>query len=307
MPEIQLSKKYTENNISDLILKLNFAFRVEGKLLKNYRLQVDISEKDFTGLSALIIYKFISFVLDNSCLEKPSSNSKLLTLFSKFHLEDLLRAYLGNKEKELEKLYSKITPFVKEDFFIAPHPISRTEISNHQSLEKNYYETIKKYYKDYDDGVIDCIKTCIVEISSNFYYHANDSKSILMSEGNQNRVEIVSVDTSQGIIATMRERYTNKTDVELLKMAFKRRVSSKLDGNHCGTGLWLVNEIVTKLKGKLIMHTGGYVYRNIQGKISIFASSYWKGSVLYVKIPISNDISFTLESIFENDKNYLNN
>ncbi len=128
-----------------------------------------------------------------------------------------------------------------------------------------------------------------------------------MSEGTQQKVEIVSVDTSQGIIATMKERFPSKSDKDLLKMAFERRVSSKIDGNHCGTGLWLVNEIVTKLKGKLIMHTGGYIYRNIQGKITIFASSNWKGSILYVKIPISNDISSTLDSIFVNDINYLNN
>lgn len=304
MREIIISKKYTENNITELISKLNFAFKNVGKLQKGYRLQVKVEDNEFTAISALVIYKFISFVLDNKCLDKPSSNPKLLDLFSKFHMHDLLEAYLGNK-KEIGKLYSKITPVVRKDFFIAPHPISRTEIANHQDLEKKYYKTIKEYYKDYDQGVIDCIKTCIVEISSNFYYHAEDDKSILMSEGTTNKVEIVCVDTSQGVIETMKSTFPNKTDEQLLIMAFMRRVSSKIDSNHCGTGLWLVNEIVTKLKGKLILHTNGYIYRNIQGKITIFASTNWKGSILYVKIPISNDISSTLDSILYNKIDYL--
>lgn len=75
-----------------------------------------------------------------------------------------------------------------------------------------------------------------------------------------------------------------------------------MDQGHCGTGLWLVNELVTKLKGKLILHTGGYLYRNIQGKITTFASSYWQGTILYVRLPINDDMDTILKELLTNEK-----
>lgn len=126
-----------------------------------------------------------------------------------------------------------------------------------------------------------------------------------MAEGTERQVEIVSVDTSSGIIETMREKYGNKTDRDILVHAFKKRVSSKMDKGHCGTGLWLVNEIVTALKGKLILHTGNYLYRNIQGKISTFESSYWKGTILYVKLPLSSTIGPNLNTILSSNIQYI--
>jgi hypothetical protein len=304
MNEIIINKKYFENNISQLISKLNFVFTSKQKLLANYNIKIDISDDDFTAISAIIIYKFISFSIDNKCLLNPMASVRLLELFSKFHLNELIEAY--SKKRDVEKWYSKIKPVVKDEFFIAPHPISRTELKNYQDLEEKYYDTIKEYYKDFDEGVIDCIKTCIVEIASNFYYHATDNKSILMSEGTRNKVEIISVDTSKGIISTMREKYNDKSDIEILKKSFQRSFSSKIDKGHCGTGLWLVNEIVTELKGTLILHTEGYRYRNIQGNITTFASTYWKGTILYVKLPISNNINETLKLILSKGKKYIN-
>ncbi len=147
----------------------------------------------------------------------------------------------------------------------------------------------------------------MVEISSNFLYHAeNDEKSILMAEGNKSKVEIISVDTSEGILSTLRVKY-DKPDKQLLKLAFKRKVSSKIENGHCGTGLWLINEIVNKLKGKLIIHTEGYIYRNIQGNVRIFATSYWKGTIIYVKLPICEvkQINCFFSDLLSKEKKYI--
>lgn len=114
-----------------------------------------------------------------------------------------MAAYLRNKD--IEKIYPKIKPVIRNDFFIAPHPISRTDFKDINEIETKYYKTIKDYYSVKNRTVIDCIKTCLVEISSNFYYHATDNKSILMAEGSDKNVDIISVDTSEGIIATMRK------------------------------------------------------------------------------------------------------
>jgi len=304
MATINLTKKYSENNISQLISKLNFVFEQEQKRIKGFELNVNITVDDFNAITAIVIYKFISFAIENNCFDGPRANKYILDLFAKFHLENLVEAYLENKD-EIEKLYSRIKPVIKTDFFIAPHVISRVVVKNADELETKYYETIKNYYENSHDGVVDCIKTCMVEIASNFFYHTTDTKSILMAEGTQNKVEIISVDTSLGIISTMREKYFDKNDTEIIKKAFQRRVSSKLDQGHCGTGLWLVNEIVTKLKGKLILHTEGYIYRNIQGNITTFASSKWKGTILYIKLPISENIDRDIKSIIMGTQQFI--
>lgn len=127
-----------------------------------------------------------------------------------------------------------------------------------------------------------------------------------MAEGNKSKVEIISVDTSDGIISTMKKKY-KKSDDKLLLLAFERKITSKIENGHCGTGLWLINEIVKRLKGKLIIHSEGYIYRNIQGKVSIFASSYWKGTIVYVKIPITevSGINNFFTEILSQEKKYI--
>lgn len=301
---LSIAGKYNENNISNLVRKINFIFPQKGNYMKNCTVNMQIEAPDFTAIAALVLYKFFSYAIDEKCLREPQANVEFVTnLFSKFHLHDLMAAYLRNKD--IEKIYPKIKPVIRNDFFIAPHPISRTDFKDINEIETKYYKTIKDYYSVKNRTVIDCIKTCLVEISSNFYYHATDNKSILMAEGSDKNVDIISVDTSEGIIATMRKKYNDKLDTEILKKAFKRRVSSKMDQGHCGTGLWLVNELVTKLKGKLILHTGGYLYRNIQGKITTFDSSYWQGTILYVRLPINDDMDTILKELLTNEKNYI--
>lgn len=298
--------KYDENNISRLISKLNFVFKHKNKELSNYDFQIKINHNDFTSITSLIIYKVLAYSLDNKCLNNPSANIDEITrLFAKFHLHDLIKAYYD--QKDINRIFSNIKPLEKNDFFVAPHPINREVVKNKDDLSNKYYDTIHNYYKDKNFDIIEYIKTCLVEISSNFLYHAeNDDKSILMAEGNKNKVEIISVDTSEGIISTMKEKY-KKSDVNLLRMAFERKISSKIENGHCGTGLWLINEIVKNLKGKLIIHSEGYIYRNIQGKVSIFASSYWKGTIVYVKIPITevSEINDFFTKLLSQEKKFI--
>lgn len=302
MKKIIINGKYDENNISQLVTKLNFIFGIKGKRVKDYHIRVKINIDDFTSIAALVIYKSFTYISDEMCIDNPETNlDEVAKLFSKFHLYELLKSYI--KKEYTEQIYLKTV--VKDDFFIAPHHISRIHFKNKADIEKKYYETIKNYYSNYNIDVIDCLKTLIVEISSNFYCHATDTNSVLMAEGNYKKIEIVSVDTSEGIIGTMKSKYHGVIDKDLIINAFKRGVSSKIEKGHCGTGLWLINEIVTKLKGKLILHTGGYIYRNIQGNITILQSTKWNGTILYVKIPINQDMGTLIKEILTNKIKYI--
>ena len=305
MNTIYINGKYDENNISQLVSKFNFIFDLKGKKVKNYEFQININIEDFSSIAALVIYKSFTYISDEICIENPKTNlPEVVTLFSKYELQNLLVAYI--QKKDIDEIYLKLLPIVKANFFIAPHHISRVHFKHKNELEKKYYDIIKDYYSDYNDNeIVDCLKQLIVEISSNFYSHAIDNNSILMAEGDMKKMEIVSVDTSDGIIGTMKAKFKNVKDKDLLINAFKRGVSSKIENGHCGTGLWLINEIVTKLKGKLILHSGGYIYRNIQGKITILQSTRWNGTILYLKIPINNDMGNLIKEILTNKIKYI--
>ena len=287
-------------NFSNILTKDLKQFEKQGLIVPK------IKYNDFTSITSLVIYKIIAYGLDNKCLNNPYANiDEITTLFAKFHLHDLIKAYY--EQKDIDRIFSNIKPLQKNDFFVAPHPINREVVKSKEDLTNKYYGIICEYYKDKNLEIIDYIKTCLVEISSNFLYHAeNDDKSILMAEGNKSKVEIISVDTSDGIISTMKKKY-KKSDDKLLLLAFERKITSKIENGHCGTGLWLINEIVKRLKGKLIIHSEGYIYRNIQGKVSIFASSYWKGTIVYVKIPITevSGINNFFTEILSQEKKYI--
>jgi hypothetical protein len=306
MNYILINGKINENNISSLIRKLNFVFNNKEKQLPNQRFLIDMEYKDFTSIAAIVIYKVFAYAMDNSCFYAPQVNITVMAhLFSKFQLEDLISSYFYQKDRE--RIYASITPVVKEDFFIAPHPLSKDIYANTDQLTTKYYKVIENYYSTIDKNIVDCIKTCMVEISSNFYSHTTDDKSIIMAEGDKNSIEILSVDTSEGIVETLKGTINSQDKLKILKKAFERNISSKKDKGHCGTGLWLVNQIVTKFKGKLIVHTGELVYKNMQGKCSIFVSNNWKGTILYAKLPI-NEISHLedfMEHLFANQKKYV--
>ncbi len=157
MNQIYVNGKYDENNISSLILKLNFVFKLKNKSLKDYNFQINNNQNDFTSITALVIYKILAYSLDNKCLQNPSANiDQITTLFSKFHLHDLIKAYY--EQKDIDRIFSNIKPLQKNDFFVAPHPINRDVIKSKDDLSNKYYEIINDYYKDINFDIIEICK-----------------------------------------------------------------------------------------------------------------------------------------------------
>ena len=55
-----------------------------------------------------------------------------------------------------------------------------------------------------------------------------------------------------------------------------------------GYGLWILNELVSLVRGRLHIYSeGAYVFNNY-GKIKKGTCAFWKGTVIYVSLPLSS-------------------
>lgn len=270
------------NKISTLVRKLSFIFNCDAKKIPNCEFRITCSKLD--PLSALVIFKMFDYSANHSCLDSPRANlDNILDLFSFYGIDKLMKKLI--KQEEVKNLYRNLKPLQKEGFFIAPHPINRDSFKNKQELENKYTEFIADYYQDICPELVQYFNTCLCEIASNFLYHAlEDNNSILMAQGNKNKIEIVCVDNSNGILSSLDPSNNNRKNV--MKRAFERGVSSKRNDAHCGTGLWYVERIVEHLNGTLSVISEDMSYICKSGKVFIKESPYWKGSIFYLKLNI---------------------
>lgn len=285
------------NNISTLIRKLSFIFKYDGRNIPNCEFRISSSNLD--SVSALVIFKIFEYSAKHSCLESPQANlPNILKLFSIYGIEKMMKKLI--KQEEVDELYKNLRPTKTPEFFIAPHPINRESFKNKKELENRYTQFIADYYQNICPELVQYFKTCICEIASNFLYHAlEDNNSILMAQGDENKIEIVCVDNSTGIITNLEPNNQNHKDV--MSKAFQRGVSSKKDEFHCGTGLWYIEKIVQQLNGTLRVYSEDISYICKGNKVFVQKSPYWKGTVFYLKLNISQNTN--IDEFFVNFNN----
>jgi hypothetical protein len=272
------------NNVSTLLRKLAFIFRYDNRKSADHHFQIEANELD--PVAALIIFKFFEYNSKNNCLLQPSANlGVLLDLLSKYGIEKIFRKLVN--ESQVEILYKKLQPIEKDGFFIAPHPINRDNFSSRKELETKYTQFISNYYEKICPDLVQYFNTCICEIASNFLYHAvEDENSILMAQGDETKIEIVCVDNSSGIISNLSPKSKNHRNT--MMNAFKRGYSSKKDTGHCGTGLWYVQKITECLNGTFRVYSEDMSYICKSGKVFVKKSPYWKGSIFYLKLNVTD-------------------
>jgi len=282
------------NNMTTLLRKLSFIFDYQNKNIPNC--EVNIESLKLDPVSALVIYKVFYFAFKHECLEFPKANlDHIFNIFSDYGIEKMMKKIINQEDADL--LYKKIKPKIIEGFFIAPHAINRDSFKNKIDLEVKYTQYIANYYKTICPKLVQYFETCICEIASNFLYHAlEDNNSILMARGNEKMIEIVCVDNSNGIITSLDPG--NKDHKKVMMKAFERGVSSKKNNNHCGTGLWFIKQIAEKLNGTLRVYSEDMSYICKGKKVFVKNTPYWKGSIFYLKLYVTD--STEIDNFFNN-------
>lgn len=286
---LQAPKKFTKNFINDFLRKVEVTYGWKNKLVPN--IKIDLSEiRDIDILGLLIIYKYIDYTHNNYCFKSPQLyvDEYINNIWANYAFDKLIQAYISNKElTEIPFREFKVT--INERFIIAPQALLRNSSYTREYLKDEFIPKIDEYYSN-NSKVTDVIFTCFSEILLNFWEHAiEDTKSVIIADGNKNKIEIACADTGIGIITNLDKLYEGRVKKEkLLECAVQKGVTSKPNTNHMGFGLWIVNELVKINGGQLYLYSQGFYYHNNFGKIKTGSCPYWPGTIIYLNINLEN-------------------
>lgn len=284
-------ENFCAQNAKYFLENIQNVFALENSRTSNVFFNVMQTKKiDLLGL--LLVYKFLNYTVKKECFSKPTTDLKNNKMISnelkRIGFQKLVDDNFTIKDPDDTK-----TEYSENDgFFLAPIVLERTSNSN----KDNYIETkIRNYYND--TRISQGLLQCIGEISSNFKEHAVlDTKSVLVARGNKYQIEVACADNGAGIISTLLpalNQHYNKNRYDVLKKAIEENITSKAQEGHMGCGLWIVNQFVTRTKGFMyIFSQDGYLI-NKKGIIKCGQSPLWKGTIIYVNMPLSNKDVFS--------------
>ena len=292
-------KKFVLNKTLEFLRNVESIFHLEGKKEREvYFLIAKIEEVDILGL--LLIYKFIEYTATHACFENPRlvESEFIKNELKKYAFWNLIQDYKQIKED----VYKNLNFQDFGTFFITPMPLLRGK-----KYDRNLFlPQIETYYAGNDDA-ISVVLTCLGEIILNFWEHAvEDSQSILVASGNKHKIEIACADTGNGIISSLlpvvgniKKKDDKKERERVLLKSLSKNVTSKSNTNHMGCGLWEINELVAMNKGRLHIYSEGAYVHNDFGQTKSGTCAFWKGTIIYVSLPLDNPK--TLKNIQCND------
>lgn len=288
-----IPKYLTFNDAFALLRNAEMMFACKEKARRN--VQLDLSRVERTDiLGLLLIYKFVEYSAKNHCFLQPLLlyNDVVEMELKRYGFYKMLDAFMSNKDASYEDL-----DFHQEgnSFFFAPIVLS----SDMRVEEKNrFLPRIQQFYYFHSlDKAASMVLTTIGEIILNFKEHAvDDTESVIAVAGNLSDIQIACADTGLGIYSTLSPYVFDKrlkSREKVLSHAMKRGVTSKQDSYHMGSGLWIIDEFARRTGGRLHVYSEGAYYMREHGKKISGPCSYWKGTIIYVSLPLNNVVTLS--------------
>ena len=280
-------EKFTQQYVRFFLMEVENLFKMKDKQIKNVFFETKYT-KEVNILGVLLIYKFLEYSVINKCFMNPMSNilnSKVLMKeIDMYGFKSMIQQFLKDKiPTDYSMSYND-----KGGVFIAPMTLNRGQSAENTEVE--YRKNISDYYK-YDSKISFVILQCLGEIISNFSEHAvMDTKSILVASGNKDYFEIACADTGDGIVSTLGPTLKTKQNANylIIEQALQKGVTSKQNDDHMGFGLWLIDRFADASGGEFCLFSeGGYIHRR-QNKLKKGACAKWKGTIVYLRIDLSN-------------------
>ena len=294
------------NNTIQLLNSLEKAFSMEEKSVPDAKILLTKVKKT-SLLGILLNYKFIEYTYKHNCFHKPEMivNDYIEKEWERYGFTKLIHSFVSNKDLT-ERNYEQLKVKIEYRFIIAPQALLRSKNYSDKFLKSEFLPKVENYYKN-NDKVVSMIFLCLSEILLNFWEHAvDDTNSILVAEGNTNHIEIGCADTGNGIITTLNRVFENSSTDRpaTLKKAVEKFVTSKKMTNHMGYGLWILNQITTRTKGRFHLYSEGAYFKNDFGKEIVGKCGYWKGTIIYLSLPLKKPV--TLADIENHDNKKFN-
>jgi hypothetical protein len=292
-----LPKHFNHNSIDDFLLKFGTTFFKVNKLEPNVTIECGSSRK-ISVIGVMLLYKWMDFTLKKQCFHEPTiflnPKDELMESLDRYNFLELMKGIVDKiPAKKEQKIYESLKVRQEDNFIIVPQPMIRGKSLTRDSLHKIYAPQIAQFYRN--EKITEMVLTCISEILLNFWKHAlDDPQSILVAEGNKSKIEIGCADTGNGIISTLREGkidFKDLTSKQILQKSIQKNVTSKPNTPHMGRGLWILDEIATVTGGIFHLYSEGVSYKNQNGKKVIDNCGYWKGTIVYLNLPLQNPIA----------------
>lgn len=286
---ISLPKQLSVTTVGEILRVANIIFQTEERQLPMYAL--DLSKITKTNvLGMLLIYKIIEYSIEKKCFYKPAIffDTFIEEKWKEYQFVPLINSYI--KSTDSSPMFKDFKIKLSDNFILAPQPLLRDNDFTDNYLKTKFLPKISEYYCG-NNKAISMIFTCFSEILLNFWEHAvEDSKSIMIADGNKSYIHIACADTGNGIISTLKKnnKYNGLSKAKLILESVKKNTTSKENTNHMGYGLWLIDQIVTAIKGRLHLFSEGVQYSNEYGKIRVNSTSYWRGTIVYLALPLEN-------------------
>lgn len=288
---ITAPKYFTPQNILEFLDECVPIFKLKGTNTPGYVFDL-LKVRECSMLGTLIFYKITEYTFTNNCLFQPSiafnyDEPIVMDAFKRFGFWDLIMDYMEDRNS-VEKSYRRLEVKIENNFIIAPQALLRDSNFSSKALRENFLPQIEDYYSA-SPKAVSMIFLCLSEVLLNFWEHAvDDTKSIIVANGNQTRIEIACADTGKGIISTLMAGAGLRTKMpsDLLAKAVEKGVTSKKMTNHMGYGLWILDQIVKLVKGRLHIYSQGAYYQNDFGKSKSGDCAFWNGTIIYVSLPL---------------------
>ena len=280
-------EKFTHQYLTSFVSETARLFQMKGKGVKEVLFDTR-STKDVNILGVLLIYKFFEYSILENCFINPKCTLNECKYLQKtlglYGFKELVDQFLNEK---IPEDYSMEFNQDKDGVFIAPMTLHRGQ--SKETTESRYSSKIRDYY-NYDSTIVFTILQCLGEIASNFAEHAvTDTKSILVAKGNKDYFEIACADTGDGIVSTLGSVIGRRgPNYDIVEKALAKGVTSKKNSGHMGYGLWLIDEFAKAANGDFTLCSEGGIFCRRGRHTKKGECGYWKGTIVYVKIPLTN-------------------
>jgi len=308
MNKIAPPKHFTAPNVIEFLADCGPLFDLKGKRAPEYGFDLS-NVKQCSMLGALVFFKIIEYGFISKCFKQPRifhdpQNTVMVEAFKTYGFWELITNYVENKDS-VEQSYRQLEIKVEDNFIIAPQALLRDSNFSSETLQKNFLPQIEEYYS-FNNKIVSMIFLCLSEILLNFWEHAvDDTKSIIVASGNKNSIEIACADTGEGVISSLKKTgdYDKWGAENILIESVKKGVTSKKKSNHMGYGLWILDQIVTLVGGRMHLYSQGAFYHNDYGKVNTGKCGLWNGTIIYISLPLKNPKTLSdIENYSEKNK-----
>lgn len=290
---IAFPKNFGIESVDKFLKSSEIIFSLKHKHEKDFELNLS-KINSICLLGQLLIYKFISYTSENECFIKPrltfNPNHELEKKLIQYGFYPIIKTYIVSptNEGEILKAYKKLKYFERDNVLITPQRLLRSEIHLKSIFEEELFNRIFLFYQCNDKSRLVC--TAISELLSNFWSHAtDDSGTVMVAMGNKHYMEICFADNGCGIITNLQssnERYKKMSKEMILRQSLMQGVTSKVNSNHLGMGLYLIDMIAKKNNGYFRVISEGCEYIYGRNKEKVRKSGFWKGTIVYLRLEL---------------------